>query len=156
MNVERMTELAGFLHTVPKDDGCNVHPFAFNLGVYGAPLNKRAAVIAPCNEGVYPTCGTIGCIAGAACYLFGGPGLSHPRNWGPDAAAKLLDLTDTQAAELFTPSIGPDYGDPEELACYPAVKPEAAAGVVRWMADNPDRAEDADLILDEWRERVAA
>ena len=94
MNVERMLELADFLHTVPKDDGCNVHPFAFNLGVYGAPLNKRAAVIAPQNDSVYPLCGTIGCIAGAACYLFGGPGLSHPRNWGPSSAADLLDLTD--------------------------------------------------------------
>ena len=119
MNVERMRQLADFLAEAPNDTGKDTYPFAFDLGSYG-----RRGV------GRFGDCGTVGCVAGAACFLFGSPyERVNPDGWDGDLGADLLSLDGDQQAALFTPDMTTDAYDNTTAA--------EASEVVAQMVDDP-------------------
>lgn len=139
MNRERMLQMADYLENHPENDGI-FFSMKVGLGKFDAPVDG---------------CGTVCCIAGLACQMFADKGIwaipetrieteilnhheaeaalsSIPWLRVKMRAIRILDLSPSQAAQLFTPA---GLVDGEELTKEPFTAKNAAR-VLRHMAET--------------------
>lgn len=125
MHRGRMEKLAHTLETVDEINGMK-----FDMSVVFMYGDYRVDPIVSSIR-----CGSVGCIAGWACALFGEPNSAMLGC----TARHLLGLSEDQARELFFPSnyrLFPDMDNP-----YEATAKQAAVAVRRLMAEEFDNQE---------------
>lgn len=115
MNVNRVRKLADTIERIPQFKGVDILGEVRKSNGDG-PIYFNMAYL---NSEVCGDCGTIHCIAGTACYIWGekNPSLSEAR--------EILDLTFGVSEALFTP---------DNLYWF-TIKKEQAVWVLRKMAD---------------------